>query len=125
MNEAKLSTRTDIETERFYVSKLRGKSRLYRKWLDEEGKWHNQVLPVTEEDLSTAEGVERAKLIWKNELVRYPCSWCGKSIEMTRDEIRFFAVHMLKRYRIGALPTCSKECAKELVAHYEKKTKTE
>lgn len=106
--------------ERYYVSTLRGKHRLYRRYRGADGVWHNQVLPITDDDLTTAEGAMRAKQIWKRELITYPCHWCGRPIEMTRDELRFMSVQMLARYSIGALPTCSKECADSLVEFYNK-----
>lgn len=105
--------------ERFYVSTLHGKPRLYRQWKDENGRLKNQVLPITDDDLKTVEGVRHAKARWRQELIQYPCHWCGKPMEMTLSELRFLSIHMLNRYEIGALPVCSKECAERLKEAYD------
>lgn len=102
------------------MSKLRGKPRLYRRYKGEDGKWHNQVLPVTPDDLATAEGVEMAKARWRHDIIECPCPLCGRPIQMTLKQYQFFTFTMLNRYKIGAFPTCSKECAEELVRRYER-----
>lgn len=111
---------SDDVWERFFISTLRGKKRLFRKWKDTDGRIRNQVLPLTDDDLNTVEGVIKAKAKWKRELISYPCHWCGKPIEMTLQELRFLSIHMLNRYDIGALPVCSKECADNMVREYNK-----
>jgi len=76
-------------------------------------------MPVTKDDLSTAEGAITAKQRWQGNIISYPCHYCGKPIDMTREQLRFLSITMLSRYRIGALPTCSRDCAEKLVAEYE------